>query len=108
MKRLLLALAFGVFLTVIPWIARPLLGDRSTILWLPGFVATSHWFPQGLHGANRDTAKGVGCLVNVLLWAGGFVAVSFLMNVGWMVRELKDPEGSSQTVASRFSRRRGR
>jgi len=74
LKRFALALAFGAALTALPWIARPLLGDRAAILWLPGFAATSYWFPQGLHAANANAAKAAGCLVNVMIWAGMFLA----------------------------------
>ena len=77
MKRFVLAFAFGAVITVLPWLLRPLFGDHSAILWLPGFAATSHWFPRGLHAANADTAKAAGCSVNVLLWAGVFLLVSY-------------------------------
>ena len=82
MKRFALALAFGAALTVLPWIARPLLGDRAAILWLPGFAATSYWFPQGLHAANANAAKAAGCSVNVMIWAGMFLAISYAVTAG--------------------------
>jgi hypothetical protein len=75
-KRSALALLFGSFITVLPWILRPVFGDAIAILWLPGFVATSPWFPLGLHGNNANTAKAVGCVVNMLIWAGVFLAIS--------------------------------
>jgi hypothetical protein len=76
-KRISLAALFGAVITVLPWALRPLLGDGVAILWLPGFVATAHWFPAGLHGANADAAKAAGCCVNVLIWAAIFLIVSF-------------------------------
>jgi hypothetical protein len=82
MRRFALALAFGAVLTLFPWVARPVLGDRGAILWLPGFAATSHWFPLGLHGADADAAKAVGCSVNVLIWAGVFLLVSYSVSAG--------------------------
>lgn len=77
MKRTAMALTFGAFVTLLPWILRPLFGDRSAILWLPGFFAVSHWFPLGLHGHNAGTAKAVGCLTNVVIWAAGLLLLSF-------------------------------
>jgi hypothetical protein len=75
-KRSVLALLFGGFITVLPWILRPVFGDAIAILWLPGFVATSHWFPLGLHGNNAGAAKAVGCTANIVIWAGAFLMIS--------------------------------
>lgn len=77
MKRISLALLFGVVITLLPWALRPFLGDGVAIFWLPGFAATAHWFPSGLHGANADSAKAAGCCVNVLIWAAIFLIISF-------------------------------
>jgi hypothetical protein len=82
LKRTGLALLFGAFITLLPWILRPLLGDGAAILWLPGFVATSHWYPLGLHGPDANAAKALGCGVNVLIWAGAFVGISYLTQIG--------------------------
>ena len=81
MKRVALALAFGALVTIVPWIVRPVLGDRSAILWLPGFFAVSHWFPMGLHGRDADAAKAIGCSANVLIWAAGLLLLSFAGSV---------------------------
>ena len=89
MKRLVPALAVGAALTVLPWIARPVLGDRTAILWLPGFAATSHWFPRGLQAPHADTAKAVGCSANVLIWAGMFWAISYLVTAGASFRTIE-------------------
>lgn len=88
MKRLALALAIGAALTVLPWIVRPLLGDRAAILWLPGFAATSHWFPRGLYAPNADTAKVVGCLANVVIWAVVIWAISYSVIAGASLRTI--------------------
>ena len=60
-KRIALALGFGAAITILPWALRPVLGDAVAILWLPGFAATAHWFPFGLHGPNASSAKAAGC-----------------------------------------------
>ena len=89
MKRLALALAVGAALTVLPWIVRPVLGDRAAILWLPGFAATSYWFPRGLHAPNADTAKTVGCLANVAIWAVVFWAISHSVTASASLRAIE-------------------
>lgn len=86
MKRTAMALTFGAFVTLLPWILRPLFGDRSAILWLPGFFAVSHWFPLGLHSTNADTAKAIGCLANVVIWAAGLLLLSFSGSIADMGR----------------------
>lgn len=88
MKRLTIAIVFGAALTVLPWILRPILGARAAILWLPGFVATSLWFPRGLHGPNANTAKAVGCSANVLIWAGVFLLLSYSVRIGTSSRTI--------------------
>jgi hypothetical protein len=87
MKRLALALAFGAAITSLPWLLRPFVGDYAAILWLPGFVAISHWFPAGLHVANAGTAKTVGCSVNILIWAGMFLLISYVSSGQISVRQ---------------------
>jgi amino acid permease len=77
MKRFFLALAFGAVITTLPWILRPLFGDHSAILWLPGFAAISHWFPAGLHSKSGATAKAAGCSLNTLIWTAAFLLVSY-------------------------------
>lgn len=81
MKRFALALTFGAFVTVLPWLLRPIFGDRSAILWLPGFFAVSHWFPMGLRGGNAESAKAIGCSANVLIWAAMLLLLSFAGSV---------------------------
>ena len=90
MKRLALALALGAALTLLPWIVRPLLGDRAAIFWLPGFAATSHWFPRGLHAPNANAAKAVGCSANVVIWAGVFWAISYSVTAGTSFRAIEE------------------
>lgn len=82
MRRLLVALAFGAFLTALPWLLRPFFGDRAAILWLPGFFAVSNWFPLGLHGRYAATAKACGCSANVLIWATLFLLLSYSTRIG--------------------------
>lgn len=89
MKRVALALGFGAAITLLPWALRPLLGDAVAILWLPGFAATSHWFPAGLHGPYASSAKAAGCSANVLIWAAVFLIISF--SAGMRVRTVTDP-----------------
>lgn len=81
MKRIALALGFGAAITILPWALRPVLGDAVAILWLPGFAATAHWFPFGLHGPDASSAKAAGCSVNVLIWAAVFLIISFSAGV---------------------------
>jgi amino acid permease len=77
MRRLSLAFVLAIAITMLPWLLRPLFGDAIAILWLPGFVAISHWFPQGLHSPNAGAAKAIGCSANVIIWAAGLFAISY-------------------------------
>jgi hypothetical protein len=85
MKRALVAFALGVVITLLPWLLRPLIGDQAAVLWLPGFLAISHWFPRGLRGPDGNTARLIACVVNVPIWAGTFLLASKIVH--WQAQE---------------------